>query len=60
MTSQVEIVNPRDLSCELGKLNGFLLKLGEDGRIEREDTWQILIPHPNSNWIDFVDGLINL
>ena len=25
--------NLRDLSCELEKLNGFLLKLGEDGRL---------------------------
>ena len=23
----------RELSCELGKLNGFLLKLGEDARL---------------------------
>ena len=30
---QVEIEHPRGLSCELGKLNGFLLKLGEDGRL---------------------------
>ena len=33
MTFQVEIEYPRELSCELGKLNGFLLKLGEDGRL---------------------------
>ena len=33
LTCQVEIVHPRGSSCELGKLNGFLLKLGEDGRI---------------------------
>ena len=33
LTCQVEIEHPRDISCELGKLNGFLLKLGEDGRI---------------------------
>ena len=33
LTSQVEIENPRGLSCEFGKLNGFLLELGEDGRL---------------------------
>ena len=30
---QVEIEHPIGFSCELGKLNGFLLKLGEDGRL---------------------------
>ena len=33
MTCQVEIECPREFSCDLGKLNGFLLKLGEDGRL---------------------------
>ena len=33
MTCQVEIEHPRELSCELEKPNGFLLKLGEDGRL---------------------------
>ena len=32
-TFQVEIENPTGHSCDLGKLNGILLKLGEDGRI---------------------------
>ena len=35
LTCQVEIDYPRDLSCDLGKLNGFPLKLGEDGRLEK-------------------------
>ena len=33
MKCQVEIEHPRGRSCDLGKLNGFLLKLGEDGRL---------------------------
>ena len=33
VTCQVEIQYLRELSCELEKLNGFLLKLGEDGRL---------------------------
>ena len=33
MTCHVEIEHLRGCSCELGKLNGFLLKLGEDGRL---------------------------
>ena len=33
MTFQFEIEHPGELSCELGKLNRFLLKLGEDGRL---------------------------
>ena len=33
MTCQVKTEHPRGRSCELGKLNGFLLKLGEDGRL---------------------------
>ena len=33
LTCHVEIEHPRGLSCDLGKLNGFLLKLGEDGRL---------------------------
>ena len=31
MTCQVKIENPRELSYDFGKLNGFPLKLGEDG-----------------------------
>ena len=33
MTCQVEIEHPRYLSCDLENPNGFLLKLGEDGRL---------------------------
>ena len=33
MTCQVEIYHPRELSCELGKLNGLQLKFGEGGRL---------------------------
>ena len=33
MTCQVEIWNPIGRSCELGNINGFQLKLGEDGRL---------------------------
>ena len=33
LTCQVKIEHPIGRSCELGKLNGFLLKLGEDGRL---------------------------
>ena len=33
MTCQVETEHPIGRSCELEKLNGFLLKLGEDGRL---------------------------
>ena len=33
MTFQVEIENPRELLCYLENPNGFLLKLGEDGRL---------------------------
>ena len=33
MTCQVEIEHPRGPSCEFGNLNGFLLKLREDGRL---------------------------
>ena len=33
MKFQGEIYHPIGLSCDFGKLNGFLLKLGEDGRL---------------------------
>ena len=33
ITCQVEIEHPIRCSCELGNLNGFLFKLGEDGRL---------------------------
>ena len=48
---QVEIENPRELSCDLGKLNGFLLKLGEDGRLGKGGHMANLEPTPNWNWI---------
>ena len=60
LTFQVEIDYPRGLSCDFGKLNGFLLELGEDGKLGKGDTWQILSTHPNSNWLEFVDGLVTL
>ena len=33
LTCQVEIEHRIGCFCELGKLNGLLLKLGEDGRL---------------------------
>ena len=33
LTCQVKIEHPRGFSCYLGKLNGFLLKLWEDGSL---------------------------
>ena len=33
MKFQVEKYHPMGFSCDLGKLNGFLLKLGEDARL---------------------------
>ena len=33
VTCHVGIYHTRGLSCDLGNLNGFLLKLGEDGRL---------------------------
>ena len=56
----VEIDDPRYLSCDLRKLNGCQLEFGEGGRLGMEDTWQIMSTHPNSNWIEFVDGLVTL
>ena len=35
ITCQVEIEHPIGLSCDLGKLDGLLLELGEDGRLEK-------------------------
>ena len=60
MTCQVKIEHPRGFSCELGKLNGLLLEFGEDVRLEREDTWQIMSTHTNLNYLEFVDGLVTL
>ena len=36
LKSHVEIENPIGCSCDLGNLNGFLLELGEDGRLGKE------------------------
>ena len=36
MTFQFKIEHPSGLSCDLGKLNGLLLELGEDGRLGKE------------------------
>ena len=33
MTCQVKIYHPREISCDFVNLNGFPLKLGEDGRL---------------------------
>ena len=33
MTCQVEIEHPREISCELQKLNGIQLEFGEGGRL---------------------------
>ena len=35
ITWNVEIENPMGFSCELGKLNGLLLELEEDGRLQK-------------------------
>ena len=43
---QVEINHPICLSCELGNLNGFLLKLGEDGRLGKGGHMANLEPTP--------------
>ena len=41
MTFQVEIYHPIDLSCDFGKLNGFLLKFGEGGRLGKRGHMSI-------------------
>ena len=33
LTCWFEIKNPRDISCDLGNINGFLLNLGEYGML---------------------------
>ena len=60
LTCQVKIEHPRGFSCEFGKLNGFLLKLGEDGRLGKGGHMENLDPRPNSNWLEFLDGLVKL
>ena len=46
LTFQVEINHPIGFSCELGKLNGFLLKLGEDGRLGKGGHMKNIEPTP--------------
>ena len=46
LTCQVEIEHKRGHSCELGKLNGFLLKLGEDGRLGKGGRMANIEPTP--------------
>ena len=46
MTFQVEIDHLRGISCDLGKLNGFLLKLGEDGMLGKGGHMANLEPTP--------------
>ena len=44
----------------VGEVNGFLLKLGEDGRLGKGGHMEDIEPTPNSNCIEFVDGLVTL
>ena len=46
LTCQVKIEHRIELSCELEKLNGFLLKLGEDGRLRKGGHMENLEPTP--------------
>ena len=46
VTCQVEIEHPIGISCDLGKINGFLLKLGEDGRLGKGGHMENLEPTP--------------
>ena len=46
MTCKLEIEHPIGLSCDLGKLNGFLLKLGEDGRLGKGGHMENIEPTP--------------
>ena len=46
MICQVEIEHPIGRSCDLGKLNGFLLKLGEDGRLGKGGHMENIEPTP--------------
>ena len=46
LTCQVEIEHLREFSCELEKLNGFLFKLGEDGRLGKGGHMENLKPTP--------------
>ena len=44
VTFQVVIDHPIDLSCDLEKSNGFLLKLGEDGRLGKRGHMENIEP----------------
>ena len=46
LTCQVEIEHPIGFSCVLGKLNGFLIKLREDGRLGKGGHIANLEPTP--------------
>ena len=46
LTCHVEIENLIGFSCDLGNLNGFLLKLGEDGRLGKEGHMENIEPTP--------------
>ena len=46
MTFQVKIEHPRGCLCDLGKLNGFLLKLGEDARLGKGGHMENIEPTP--------------
>ena len=52
-----KIENPRVLSCELGKFNGFLHKLGEDGRLGKGGHMANLEPTPKFE-LDWVFGWV--
>ena len=63
MTCQVEIENPRDISCDLRNLNGFLLKLGEDGRLGKGSHMENIEPTPKFElaWVyGWIGNLIRL
>ena len=46
LTCQVKIEHPRGCSCDLGKLNGILLELGEDGRLGKGGHMSNIEPTP--------------
>ena len=46
LTFQFQIYNQIGCSCDMGKLNGFLLKLGEDGRLGKGGHMENIEPTP--------------
>ena len=60
ITCQVEIENPRDLSCDLENPNGFLLKLGvQDGRLGK--GWHMANIEPTPKFeLDWFCGWIGI